>query len=327
MQRYDVFMITLQSQTNKNLFETNKLSFFIRIFAVVMYKLRDILTNVYGMPHDEMASDELFCSESNLEGALLTNRMQDTLAGYSYTLVRDGWMQVIYNGQVLTLSEGDLFIYSPGCKLTIVGGSDDYRSVVLIVDEQTTLEMPSVRNIISTAYYPVAELGQPVIHLSEEQTMHFWNRIEEMIRYLHSTHRFVPESLRTLYAQFLLDLMDVMKHNIGTHHNSERSLDLFISFMRLLPQHFLQHHDIAFYASQLCITTTHLSRVVRQITGRTVVDYINQMLAMEASFLLQTTDLPLTAIAERLCFADQSSFSKFFLRMKGINPKRFRMEK
>ena len=97
--------------------------------------------------------------------------------------------------------------------------------------------------------------------------------------------------------------------------------------MRLLPQHFVKHHDIGFYASELCITPTHLSRVVRQITGRTVVDYVNQMLLMEATFLLKTTDLSLAAIAERLRFADQSSFSKFFLRMKGINPKRFRMEK
>ena len=29
----------------------------------------------------------------------------------------------------------------------------------------------------------------------------------------------------------------------------------------------------------------------------------------------------------RLCFADQSGLSKFFQRMRGINPKRVRMER
>ena len=298
-----------------------------RIIALDMYKLREILTSVYGMPPDEVTSDEFFCSESILEGAFLTNGMQDTLAGYCYTLVREGWLQLIYNGQALTLRPGDLYIYSPGFQITVVSGSDNYRAIVLIVDEQTTLEMPTVRNIISTAYQPVAELGQPVVHLSEKQADHFWQHLQEMVRYQHSTHRFLQESLRTLYTQFLLDLMDAMERNIGHHQLSERTAELFISFMRILPKYFVEHHDLAFYADNLHITTIHLSRIVRQVTGRTVADYINQMLLMEASWLLRSTDLSLADIAEHLHFSDQSSFGRFFTRMKGMNPKRYRMEK
>ena len=53
-------------------------------------------------------------------------------------------------------------------------------------------------------------------------------------------------------------------------------------------------------------------------------DYINRMLLMEASWLLQSTDLNIAEIAERLHFADQSSFGKFFHRMKGVSPKEYR---
>ena len=86
------------------------------------------------------------------------------------------------------------------------------------------------------------------------------------------------------------------------------------------------HEEYQTEIADLCITTTHLSRIVRQVTGRTVVDYVNQMLLMEASWLLQTTDLPLAVIAERLHFADQSSFGKFFRRMKGVSPKAYRSQ-
>jgi len=72
------------------------------------------------------------------------------------------------------------------------------------------------------------------------------------------------------------------------------------------------------------ITPVYLSRVVRQVTGPTVVDYINQMLLMEASFLLQTSPLSITQIADRLHFADTPSFSKFFSRLKGMSPKEYR---
>ena len=67
-----------------------------------------------------------------------------------------------------------------------------------------------------------------------------------------------------------------------------------------------------------------LSRVVRQVTGRTVIDYVNQMLMMEAAFLLRTSNLSIQQIADRLHFADTSSLSKFFLRMKGLSPREYR---
>ena len=81
-------------------------------------------------------------------------------------------------------------------------------------------------------------------------------------------------------------------------------------------------------ADKLCITTTYLSRVVRQVSdGRTVVDYINQILLMEASYLLQQTSLPIVQIADRLHFSEAASFTRFFTRMKGMNPKEFRKGK
>ena len=290
-----------------------------------MYKLSDFLTSVLGMPHDDVVSDELYCSESNTKYTFLTNQMQETLAGYSYTLVHDGWLQLLYNDHMLVLKQGDLMIYSPGVQIRIINGSKNYHSACLMIDEQAALEIPAVRNVVHTAYQPIAELGRPVIHLDEQQTAHFWQHMLEFIRYQHSNHRYLHEALRTLFTQFVLDLMDAMAQNIGPVQVSERTTELFVAFMRLLNQHFIEHHDIGFYAGELHITTIHLSRIVRQVTGRTVVDYVNQMLLMEASWLLQTTDFSIAAISEQLHFSDQSSFGRFFTRMKGISPKAYRM--
>ena len=297
-----------------------------RIFATNMYKLMDFLISVIGMPQDEVVSDELYCSESNTRLTFRTNQMQETLSGYSYTLVNDGWLELLYNDRMLTLQKGDLLIYSPGVKIRIINGSTDYHSVCLMIDEQAALEIPAVRNVVHTAYQPIAELGRPIIHLNEQQTAHFWQHMHEMIQYQHSGHRYLREVLRTLFTQFVLDLMDAMAQNIGPRQVRERTTEQFIAFMRLLTKHFIEHHDIGFYAEGLHITPIHLSRIVRQVTGRTVVDYINRMLLMEATWLLQTTDLSIAAIAERLHFADQSSFGRFFTRMKGITPKAYRVE-
>ena len=290
-----------------------------------MYQLKDFLTSVLGMSPSDVASGELYCTESNTRLTFLTNQMQQTMAGYSYTLVIDGWLQLIYNDRLLTLKKGDLLIYSPGMLVRIVSGSVNYHSICLIIDEQAALEIPAVRNVVHTVYQPIVELGRPVIHLGEQQTCHFRQLMLEIIRYLYSNHRYLHEVLRTLFTHFVLDLMDVMEQNIGFRQVGERTTELFIGFMRLLTTHFIDHHNIAFYADSLHITPIHLSRIVRQMTGRTVIDYINQMLLMEAVWLLRSTTLPLADIAERLHFSDQSSFGRFFTRLKGVNPKRFRM--
>ena len=291
-----------------------------------MYTLRSFLISVLGLSPQQIPSEEMYCSESNTELTFLTNQMQESLAGYSYTLVREGWLELIYNGQELTLQRGDLLVYSPGFQITIVGGSQDYRSVCLMVDELSALETPGVSNVLRTAYQPIAELGQPVIHLSDSMAEHFWQHLQEFMAYQHSSHRYLQECLRTLYTQFILDLMDALERNIGQGRASERTTELFTSFMLLLTKHFKEHHDIRFYATEMSITTTHLSRIVRQMTGRTVVDYVNQMLFMEATWLLQSTDMSIAGIAARLNFADQSSFGRFFQRMRGGSPKAYRME-
>jgi len=94
-----------------------------------------------------------------------------------------------------------------------------------------------------------------------------------------------------------------------------------------LPKHFAEHHDIKFYAESLCITPVYLSRVIKQVSGRTVVDYINQMLLMEASWLLNSTHETTIQIADRLHFASQASFCRFFKRMKGVAPITYRNQR
>ena len=66
------------------------------------------------------------------------------------------------------------------------------------------------------------------------------------------------------------------------------------------------------------------SPVFREVSGRTVMDYIDQFLVLEATFLLKTTSLSISQIADRLHFYDIASFSKFFSRMTGVSPRKYR---
>jgi AraC-like DNA-binding protein len=240
-------------------------------------------------------------------------------------VVDKGWMTFHYNGRELTLHPNDLYVYSPGLPVTIIATSDDFHGYCLMADEHVTIEAPSVHDLLHLAYLPIVQLHEPKQTLASDAAQHLITKMREIIGYLHSDHIYKGEVLRMLYSIFLLDLQNAQNSAIVHRQTPQRVEEIFIGFIRLLPRYFAEHHDIAFYADRLHISPVYLSRVVRQVTGRTVVDYINQMLLMEASFLLRTSSMSITQIADRLHFADTPSFSKFFSRLKGMSPREYRV--
>lgn len=268
---------------------------------------------------------KMYCTETDAAKTFRTNETQGFLSAYTFTLVTEGWLKFLCNGRMLTLQADDLYFYSPGLSVNVVSASENYHGFCLMADEHTTIEMPTVRDLVNIAYQPIVQLHEPKLALPHATARHLAERMREIIVYLHSDHIYKGEVLRMLYTVFLLDVQNAQQQAITRRQTPQRVEEIFIGFIRLLPQHFAEHRDIAFYASRLNISSVYLSRVVRQVSGRTVIDYISQMLLMEASFLLRTTSMSITQIADRLHFANQSSFSKFFLRMKGVTPKRFRM--
>ena len=254
-----------------------------------------------------------------------TNALPGTIAAYGYTIVLHGWITMLYNGREVHFTKDDLIIYTPGMVVSVIDISDDYRGICLVADKDFAFESPTIRDAIRAAYLPVVELSEPRLTLAEEDNLHLMELMGIIRRYLLSAgHPFRSECLRTTYGLFLLELNAIQERTIRERRFPKRIEELFLGFLRLVPIHFTEHHDVAFYASQLCITPRYLSQIVRDISGRTVVDYINQMLLMEASYLLQQTSLPIAEIAVRLHFSETASFTRFFTRMKGINPSEYR---
>ena len=290
-----------------------------------MYNLKEYwqLRNL-PMP-DGMWNGNVLCTETDAEIMLGTNDTHGFLLCYTFTIVTHGWLTILYNNRELTLHEGDLYTYSPGFEITILSVSADYRGICLLADEQFTLTQSSVYDAIHTAYFAVVELMSPVLSLKEEDQHRLQELMQMAIHYQQMKLPHINDSLQMIYNLFLLDLSAIQEHSVCEHRFPKRVEEIFLGFHGLLPQHFIEHHDIGFYASELCISTTYLSRVVRQVSGgRTVIDYINQMLLMEATFLLRQTSLSIAQISDRLHFAETTTFARFFQRMKGVNPKKFR---
>ena len=292
-----------------------------------MYSLKEAWIKMQGHVPYEQWDGKMHCVRTDAAMTFRANLTGGFFSAYTFTLVLEGWLTIIYNGKELTLNPDDLYVYSPGMPVTILSASENYRGICLLVDEFQTLETDTVREMIRIAYLPIVRLQEPVIALSREMAGSLASRMDEIIRYLQSANPYREAILQHLYAIFLLDMQGAVEQSAAPGKISKRTEDVFIGFIRLLPEHFENHHDIGFYADSLNITTTYLSRVVRQVTGRTVIDYVNQFLLMEAGFLLRASGMSIAQISDRLHFSDQAAFSKFFSREQGVSPKEYRRQK
>lgn len=101
-------------------------------------------------------------------------------------------------------------------------------------------------------------------------------------------------------------------------------VEIYREFRKLLISNYRKEHYIQFYSSQLNVSPTYLSRIVRKISCRTVNEHITHMLITEARRLLDCTDMTIKQISYRLGFSDQASFGKFFRSQFGISPTAYR---
>ncbi|WP_139980250.1 AraC family transcriptional regulator [Nocardioides litoris] len=79
-------------------------------------------------------------------------------------------------------------------------------------------------------------------------------------------------------------------------------------------------------ARSMNVSATHLSTLVKERTGRTVLEWITERRMSEARQLLLTTDLPVEMVARSTGFPDPTYFSRRFRQVHGTSPRAWRSQ-
>lgn len=95
-------------------------------------------------------------------------------------------------------------------------------------------------------------------------------------------------------------------------------------YIELVQTHYREERIIGFYADELCITPKYLSKLVKEYTGRSAGEWIENYVILEARAMLQSSDMTIQQIASSLNFPNQSFFGKYFKRATGLSPKQYR---
>ena len=134
------------------------------------------------------------------------------------------------------------------------------------------------------------------------------------------------EAVQYLQQAFIADLADTamqMQKKLlckqGDYHEH-----YFTGFIALINEYGTKEHKVAFYASHLHLSPNRLSAIIKNYSGKTVMQWLNGSLLLKAKVLLRNHEQSICDIAITLGFNNQSTFSRFFKRETGICPKDYR---
>lgn len=243
---------------------------------------------------------------------------------FAIALVQAGELSILNNDEELHLKSGDIHCYAPGMPSRMLRVSEDYKGLFCSIDEQVIKENSLAEHFVRSAYLPIASNHKPQAHLDDRAV----ELLSDILRSIRSHISYdSPNQRRNLVALSEIlgsNLSQILSSGAKARHINSHTEELFLRFLELTDKHYFAERSLTFYAQKLSITTTYLSKIVRQFSGRTVMSIINFALWRRAAEELSKSPISINELADKLGFADQASFSKFFAQVYGSSPTIYR---
>ncbi|MCU4156595.1 AraC family transcriptional regulator [Carboxylicivirga sp. A043] len=240
-----------------------------------------------------------------------SGEMSITVDYRPYTLKKNMVMQLAVNNIIENISHSSDF---KACQILF---SPDLRTELL--SQTIAFRMP--KSNLLKRNYPIHELTP------DESDIIQW-RIKHIVKYINNTQHFNRTPIiknEVINLQYELDNSRRMKYGSSPEEIVLlRNETLCEQFRELLLEKCNQHHDVSYYARELCVTPDYLSRMVREYDGQSAMKWISNAVVTEAKILLRIPHKTINEVARELNFPDQSTFGKFFKRYMGESPAAFK---
>lgn len=242
----------------------------------------------------------------------------------------EGETSLTSNLQEFRLKKDSLFIFSPKHILQVQSNNRFKAHLIVIAPDflkriniDTKRMMPL---FLQFGSLPCMELT----HAESQSLRSFISMVEQELK--GSETDFSSEIIGGLIAATIYKVGDILTHYLTEHpevdspiHN--RAEEYFRQFTELLGEHYKHERSVGFYARQLCITPKYLTTLIKRISGKSVSEWIDNYVILEAKMLLKYSNMSVQEIAYYLNFPNQSFFGSYFKRNAGMSPSQYKAKK
>ena len=163
----------------------------------------------------------------------------------------------------------------------------------------------------------VEVLRDPCIHLSPDEAGMLRKYVNLALDITKTNPQFVKESISGLvssvfyqFAGFLAD--SKRRQDQESPVRTTRQGQMLEQFIKLAINDHAREHLVGYYANKMCVTPKYLSKIVKEASGRSVPEWLGELLILDAKNMLRHSDMTIKEIAARLNFPSQSFFFRFF---------------
>ncbi|MCH3992152.1 MAG: helix-turn-helix transcriptional regulator [Prevotella sp.] len=115
-----------------------------------------------------------------------------------------------------------------------------------------------------------------------------------------------------------------VKYNKSEDRRRSRERDIFNKFIYLVNRSHGIERQLDYYADKMFLSQRYLGSIIKKVSGVTAKEWIDRAAITEIKVLLKHSDKQITQIADQLHFSNDSFFSRFFKRLTGTTPKKYR---
>jgi AraC-like DNA-binding protein len=200
--------------------------------------------------------------------------------------------------------------------------SSDFSGFCLVLSDSFALEfLPQIdqplliANIIKER--PYAQLSEEHIKIGKK----YLTTLKKCIAMTENPYRL--EIIKYLTMTFFYVLRPKFQSQTENTKLTRQTL-LVEQFTNLVRENFRRERDTKFYADRLFFQPQYMSKLIKQATGKSASDWIDDFVMLEAKALLKSTHMTIQQISDKLNFPSQSFFGKYFKRCEGVSPKEYR---
>lgn len=266
-----------------------------------------------------------FVTDDSITGDILNQygRFPCHIKAGVFVLCTRGTVRATINLSEYTITHNDFVTVLPGSFIQIHEVSSDTRVCFAGFSSEFISRVSYVETYLD--FLPMI-LDNPIMTLQEEVAQLYRNAFSLLIRaYSLPNTLDNKEILMSIFTIFFQGVGELYKRcKPTTNEPIKREHELYRQFIQLLMTHYMQEHEVSFYAKKCGVTPAHFSGAIRKASGHSPLAIITGIIIMNAKAQLKSTRLPVKEIAFSLGFNNLSFFNKYFRKHVEMTPQEYR---
>ncbi|MDD6211525.1 MAG: helix-turn-helix domain-containing protein [Bacteroidales bacterium] len=244
-------------------------------------------------------------------------------------LCTEGEIEARINLKQVTAQSNTLVLNTPENIIQITDSSKTFKANVIAISLSFLSDIHKDIKRITPFYMYIK--NNPLVSLNFEETgilQRLFDLIYETVKSKNTYNK--KEIICGLINAFMYKVSSILHNNLSSNSRDElfiksRQEIFFEKFMHLLTQYHKKERSVGFYAHQLNITPKYLSSLIKNISGKSAAEWIDDYVILEAKTQLKYSDMNIQEIAYSLNFSTQSFFGKYFKHHTGISPSEYKL--